>query len=92
MDQQLKSRLQELVSIDNDVKSKFSQYNTVKTNLTTLQRRQTCVFEPLFVIVKGITDFQKWEPVYQVTYSSRRPFAIDSRFRISRNASRRCPQ
>jgi len=31
----------ELVSIDNDVKNKFSQYNTVKTNLTTLQRRQT---------------------------------------------------
>ncbi|KAH8778206.1 vacuolar ATP synthase-like protein subunit C 1 [Hyaloscypha finlandica] len=31
----------ELVSIDNDVKSKFSQYNTVKTNLSTLQRRQT---------------------------------------------------
>ncbi len=32
---------QELVSIDNDVKSKFSQYNQVKTNLTTLQRKQT---------------------------------------------------
>jgi len=31
----------ELVSIDNDVKGKFSQYNTVKTNLTTLQRKQT---------------------------------------------------
>ncbi|CZR70151.1 probable H+-ATPase V1 subunit c, vacuolar [Phialocephala subalpina] len=31
----------ELVSIDNDVKSKFSQYNNVKTNLTTLQRKQT---------------------------------------------------
>jgi len=31
----------ELVSIDNDVKSKFSQYNQVKTNLTTLQRKQT---------------------------------------------------
>lgn len=31
----------ELASIDNDVKSKFSQYNNVKTNLTTLQRKQT---------------------------------------------------
>jgi len=31
----------ELVSIDNDVKSKISQYNSVKTNLTTLQRKQT---------------------------------------------------
>ncbi|KUJ20243.1 vacuolar ATP synthase-like protein subunit C 1 [Mollisia scopiformis] len=31
----------ELVSIDNDVKSKLSQYNQVKTNLTTLQRKQT---------------------------------------------------
>jgi V-type H+-transporting ATPase subunit C len=40
----LKSSFQELISIDNDVKSKFGQYNTVKTNLTTLQRRQTCVF------------------------------------------------
>lgn len=33
--------LQELLSIDNDVKSKYSQYNQVKTNLTTLQRKQT---------------------------------------------------
>lgn len=32
---------QELASIDNDVKSKFSQYNQVKTNLTTLQRKET---------------------------------------------------
>ncbi|TAQ89006.1 hypothetical protein B7494_g2680 [Chlorociboria aeruginascens] len=31
----------ELVSIDNDVKSKYNQYNQVKTNLTTLQRKQT---------------------------------------------------
>ncbi|KAF8858145.1 vacuolar ATP synthase-like protein subunit C 1 [Acephala macrosclerotiorum] len=31
----------ELISIDNDVKSKLSQYNNVKTNLTTLQRKQT---------------------------------------------------
>ncbi|MCJ1251666.1 Vacuolar ATP synthase subunit C [Trapelia coarctata] len=31
----------EIVNIDNDVKSKYSQYNTVKTNLTTLQRKKT---------------------------------------------------
>ncbi|KHN98553.1 ATPase, V1 complex, subunit C [Metarhizium album ARSEF 1941] len=31
----------ELVTVDNDVKTKFSQYNTVKSNLATLQRRQT---------------------------------------------------
>ncbi|RDW71971.1 V-type proton ATPase subunit C [Coleophoma crateriformis] len=31
----------ELVSIDNDVKAKMTQYNSVKTNLTTLQRKQT---------------------------------------------------
>lgn len=31
----------ELVTNDNDVKSKFNQYNTVKTNLTALQRKQT---------------------------------------------------
>ncbi|KAL7628244.1 Vacuolar ATP synthase subunit C [Parahypoxylon ruwenzoriense] len=31
----------ELVTIDNDVKSKFNQYNQVKTNLATLQRKQT---------------------------------------------------
>ncbi|EPE26866.1 Vacuolar ATP synthase subunit C [Glarea lozoyensis ATCC 20868] len=31
----------ELVSIDNDVKAKVSQYNSVKTNLTALQRKQT---------------------------------------------------
>ncbi|CAG8977922.1 hypothetical protein HYALB_00001802 [Hymenoscyphus albidus] len=31
----------ELVSIDNDVKSKVNQYNGVKTNLTALQRKQT---------------------------------------------------
>jgi len=30
----------ELVSIDNDVKSKFTQYNQVKSNLTALQRKQ----------------------------------------------------
>jgi V-type H+-transporting ATPase subunit C len=31
----------ELVNVDNDVKGKFNQYNTVKTNLAALQRRQT---------------------------------------------------
>jgi V-type H+-transporting ATPase subunit C len=31
----------ELVSIDNDVKAKLAQYTQVKTNLTTLQRKQT---------------------------------------------------
>jgi len=31
----------ELLTVDNDVKSKLSQYNSVKTNLATLQRRQT---------------------------------------------------
>ncbi|KAL2067087.1 hypothetical protein VTL71DRAFT_1511 [Oculimacula yallundae] len=31
----------ELASIDNDVKSKTTQYTQVKTNLTTLQRKQT---------------------------------------------------
>lgn len=33
----------ELITIDNDVKTKFNQYNTVKTNLATLQRKQTYV-------------------------------------------------
>ncbi|KEY67466.1 hypothetical protein S7711_02386 [Stachybotrys chartarum IBT 7711] len=31
----------ELVNVDNDVKTKFNQYNSVKTNLAALQRRQT---------------------------------------------------
>ncbi|KAI9879394.1 MAG: Vacuolar ATP synthase subunit C [Pleopsidium flavum] len=31
----------EIASIDNDVKSKYNQYNQVKTNLTGLQRKQT---------------------------------------------------
>ncbi|KAK2047045.1 V-ATPase subunit C [Colletotrichum somersetense] len=31
----------ELITTDNDVKSKFNQYNSVKTNFTTLQRKQT---------------------------------------------------
>jgi V-type H+-transporting ATPase subunit C len=31
----------ELQNIDNDVKGKFNQYNTVKTTLATLQRKQT---------------------------------------------------
>ncbi|KAM5356296.1 hypothetical protein ACJ41O_002942 [Fusarium nematophilum] len=31
----------ELVTVDNDVKTKFNQYNSVKTNLAALHRRQT---------------------------------------------------
>ncbi|RSL70561.1 hypothetical protein CEP54_001719 [Fusarium duplospermum] len=31
----------ELATVDNDVKTKFNQYNSVKTNLAALQRRQT---------------------------------------------------
>jgi V-type H+-transporting ATPase subunit C len=31
----------ELLTVDNDVKSKLNQYNQVKTNLAALQRRQT---------------------------------------------------
>lgn len=30
-----------MVNIDNDVKGKFTQYNSVKTNLATLHRKQT---------------------------------------------------
>ena len=37
----ISSLQKELVSIDNDVKGKISQYNQVKTNLTTLERKQT---------------------------------------------------
>jgi len=33
----------ELQNIDTDVKAKFGQYNAVRTNLATLQRRQTYV-------------------------------------------------
>jgi V-type H+-transporting ATPase subunit C len=33
--------VQELGTVDNDVKVKFNQYNTVKTSLASLQRRQT---------------------------------------------------
>ena len=36
--------IQEVVNIDNDVKSKYTQYNQIKTNLTILQRKQECVF------------------------------------------------
>ncbi|KAI7767901.1 hypothetical protein ACKAV7_000575 [Fusarium commune] len=32
---------QELANVDTDVKTKFNQYNSVKTNLAALQRRQT---------------------------------------------------
>jgi V-type H+-transporting ATPase subunit C len=35
------SVIQEVASIDNDVKAKFSQYNQVKTQLAASQRRQT---------------------------------------------------
>jgi len=31
----------ELITVDNDVKTKFNQYNSVKTNLAALQRKQT---------------------------------------------------
>ncbi|CZT48047.1 probable H+-ATPase V1 subunit c, vacuolar [Rhynchosporium secalis] len=37
----IESLQKELASIDNDVKSKTTQYTQVKTNLTTLQRKQT---------------------------------------------------
>lgn len=33
--------IQEISSIDNDVKNKYNQYNQVKTSLTALQRKQT---------------------------------------------------
>jgi V-type H+-transporting ATPase subunit C len=31
----------EIANIDNDVRSKFNQYNSVKTNLAVLKRKQT---------------------------------------------------
>ena len=34
-------RPQEITSIDNDVKTKYNQYNQVKTNLSQLQKKQT---------------------------------------------------
>ena len=33
--------LQEIVTVDNDVKTKFNQHNQIKTNLASLQRKQT---------------------------------------------------
>lgn len=32
---------QEAASIDNDIRSKYTQYNQVKNTLATLQRKQT---------------------------------------------------
>lgn len=40
-EQGLTERYQESASIDNDVRAKYNQYNTVKTNLAALQRKQT---------------------------------------------------
>lgn len=37
----------ELVNIDNDVKGKFNQYNSIKTNYASLQRKQTYVLHLL---------------------------------------------
>lgn len=37
-------RLQEAASIDNDIRSKYSQYNQVKNTLATLQRKQMWAF------------------------------------------------
>lgn len=33
--------LQDMVSVDNDIKSKVNQYNATKTNLTALERQRT---------------------------------------------------
>lgn len=41
MDRGANVLVQELLGIDNDVKSKYTQYNSIKTTLTTLQRKQT---------------------------------------------------
>ena len=38
---------QEAASIDNDIRTKYSQYNQVKNTLATLQRKQTCVIRIL---------------------------------------------
>ena len=40
-DQVLSNPAQEIENTDNDVKAKFNQYNSIKTNLASLQRRQT---------------------------------------------------
>jgi V-type H+-transporting ATPase subunit C len=32
--------MQEMAGIDNDIKTKYGQYNQAKTNLSALQRRQ----------------------------------------------------
>jgi V-type H+-transporting ATPase subunit C len=37
----IESLQKELQTIDNDVKAKFNQYNSVKSNLAALQRKQT---------------------------------------------------
>lgn len=37
----LSNRAQEAASIDNDIRSKYSQYNQVKNTLSSLQRKQT---------------------------------------------------
>lgn len=42
---------QELASIDNDVRSKFSQYNSTKNSLASAQRKQTYVPTAAFASV-----------------------------------------
>ena len=49
--------IQEVVNIDNDVKSKYTQYNQIKTNLTILQRKQECVFITLEALCSSLLIF-----------------------------------
>ncbi len=42
---------QELVTVDSDVKTKFNQYNAVKTNLASLQRRQQYAVPPRLIYI-----------------------------------------
>ena len=49
-------QFQEAASIDNDIRSKYSQYNQVKNTLATLTRKQMCVIFHLLLICSVLTD------------------------------------
>lgn len=49
-------QLQEATSIDNDIRSKYSQYNQVKNTLATLTRKQVYVIYYLLLRCSVLTD------------------------------------
>jgi hypothetical protein len=82
------SRVKDMASIDNMMKSKLNNYNLVKGSLVQMQRKKTCVHASRYSLAPLSTFCTQWQSLRAVSCRCRVARRHDTGFRVHANMSR----